>query len=67
MKESQSNYALIMAGGFGSRFWPTSTASFPKQFQDLTGCGIALLQQTVERLFFVERSRNTDFPLRSID
>ena len=50
MKESQSNYALIMAGGVGSRFWPTSTASFPKQFQDLTGCGRTLLQQTVDRL-----------------
>ena len=50
MKKSQSNYALIMAGGVGSRFWPTSTVSFPKQFQDLTGCGRTLLQQTVDRL-----------------
>lgn len=50
MKTTQSYFALIMAGGVGSRFWPTSTASFPKQFQDLMGNGRTLLQQTVDRL-----------------
>ena len=44
------HYALIMAGGIGSRFWPISTAEHPKQFQDLTGEGSSLLQQTHERL-----------------
>ena len=50
MKENNHYYALIMAGGVGSRFWPTSRASFPKQFQDLTGIGRTLLQQTIDRL-----------------
>lgn len=39
-----------MAGGVGSRFWPTSRANYPKQFQDLTGVGRTLLQQTYDRL-----------------
>lgn len=50
MRNTKSAYAVIMAGGVGSRFWPTSRASFPKQFQDLTGIGSSLLQQTVARL-----------------
>ncbi len=28
-------YAILMAGGVGSRFWPVSTADFPKQFHDM--------------------------------
>ena len=28
-----------MAGGVGSRFWPVSTADFPKQFHDMLGSG----------------------------
>ncbi len=39
-----------MAGGVGSRFWPTSREAFPKQFQDLSGSGRTLLQQTIDRL-----------------
>lgn len=50
MAQQNHNYALIMAGGVGSRFWPTSRTTFPKQFQDLTGEGKSLLQQTVDRL-----------------
>ena len=50
MTENIHNYALIMAGGFGSRFWPTSREAFPKQFQDLSGSGRTLLQQTIDRL-----------------
>lgn len=38
-----------MAGGVGSRFWPVSTAAFPKQFHDLLGMGQSLLQKTVSR------------------
>lgn len=49
MKDT-NNFALIMAGGVGSRFWPTSRANYPKQFQDLTGTGRTLLQQTYDRL-----------------
>ena len=39
-----------MAGGVGSRFWPTSREAYPKQFQDLSGSGRTLLQQTIDRL-----------------
>jgi len=45
-----NKYALIMAGGVGSRFWPVSRESFPKQFHDLLGCGESLLQTTFNRL-----------------
>jgi len=38
-----------MAGGIGSRLWPVSTPSKPKQFIDLLGIGQTLLQMTVER------------------
>ena len=47
---SQHNYALIMAGGIGSRFWPVSTEEFPKQFHDLLGTGRSLIQQTFDRI-----------------
>lgn len=43
-------YAVVMAGGIGSRFWPMSTASYPKQFHDILGTGESLLQQTIRRL-----------------
>lgn len=39
-----------MAGGVGSRFWPVSTANFPKQFHDMLGTGQTLLQKTFSRL-----------------
>ena len=45
-----NNYAVIMAGGIGSRFWPMSTSSMPKQFLDVLGTGETLLQQTFRRL-----------------
>ncbi len=43
-------YAVIMAGGVGSRFWPVSTSKFPKQFHDMLGTGQSLLQKTYMRL-----------------
>lgn len=46
----KKNYAVIMAGGIGSRFWPMSTSSFPKQFLDILGTGETLIQQTFRRL-----------------
>lgn len=39
-----------MAGGVGSRFWPVSRQSFPKQFHDMLGTGKSLLQTTFDRL-----------------
>jgi mannose-1-phosphate guanylyltransferase len=38
-----------MAGGVGSRFWPASRESLPKQFLDITGTGKSLLRMTFER------------------
>ncbi|MBL4652391.1 MAG: NTP transferase domain-containing protein [Flavobacteriales bacterium] len=45
----ENNYAVIMAGGIGSRFWPMSRAEMPKQFLDILGTGKTLIQQTVDR------------------
>lgn len=44
------NYGVIMAGGIGSRFWPMSRSSFPKQFHDILGLGKSLIQLTYDRL-----------------
>src|SRR6056297_3458631 len=43
------HYAVIMAGGVGSRFWPASRKERPKQFLDVFGDG-TLIQNTVARL-----------------
>lgn len=43
-------YCVIMCGGVGSRFWPFSRNSRPKQFLDFFGTGKSLLQLTVERI-----------------
>ncbi len=45
-----NNYCVIMAGGIGSRFWPMSRTSHPKQFLDILGTGETLIQQTYRRL-----------------
>jgi len=42
-------YAVIMAGGMGTRFWPKSTEKLPKQFIHLLGEG-TMIQNTYERL-----------------
>ncbi|WP_420592987.1 mannose-1-phosphate guanylyltransferase [Robiginitalea biformata] len=47
---SSNYYAVLMAGGVGSRFWPVSTRQFPKQFHDMLGTGQSLLQRTFSRL-----------------
>jgi len=47
---NKNYYAILMAGGVGSRFWPVSTSDFPKQFHDMLGSGDTLLQKTFSRL-----------------
>ena len=47
---NKNYYAIIMAGGVGSRFWPVSTTEFPKQFHDMLGSGHTLIQKTFSRL-----------------
>lgn len=43
-------YPLILAGGVGTRLWPMSRASLPKQFIDLLANGDTLFQITLQRL-----------------
>ena len=50
MKMNKNYYAILMAGGVGSRFWPVSTQDFPKQFHDMLGTGDTLIQKTFYRL-----------------
>jgi mannose-1-phosphate guanylyltransferase len=50
----QDVFAVIMAGGSGTRFWPLSRAAWPKQFLALSpkpaAAQASLLQETVARL-----------------
>ena len=47
---NKNYYAVLMAGGVGSRFWPISTKDNPKQFHDMLGTGDTLIQKTFKRL-----------------
>ncbi len=47
-----------MAGGIGSRFWPMSRSSYPKQFHDILGTGSTLIQQTFERFLSICPAEN---------
>lgn len=49
MPKNAPTYALILAGGSGTRFWPLSRDARPKQLLDLFGDG-TLLEQTIRRL-----------------
>jgi mannose-1-phosphate guanylyltransferase len=49
MPTPENTYALILAGGSGTRFWPLSRNDKPKQLLDLFGDG-TLLEQTILRL-----------------
>jgi mannose-1-phosphate guanylyltransferase len=46
---SSTLYAVVMAGGRGTRFWPLSRRALPKQCLSLDG-GPTLIQRTVARL-----------------
>jgi mannose-1-phosphate guanylyltransferase len=50
MPPIESLWAVIPAGGAGTRLWPLSRTSSPKFLHDLTGSGRTLLQETVDRL-----------------
>ena len=51
-------YAVIMAGGIGSRFWPISRAAHPKQFIDILGTGKTLIQNTYDRFLKIVPAEN---------
>lgn len=50
MESNKNYYAILMAGGVGSRFWPVSKTKTPKQFLDILGVGESLIQTTFRRL-----------------
>ncbi len=50
MANSSHRYCVIMCGGIGSRFWPYSRTSLPKQFIDFFGTGRTLLQMSYDRI-----------------
>jgi mannose-1-phosphate guanylyltransferase len=41
---------IIIAGGAGTRLWPLSTSTFPKQFLEIDDSGRSLLQHTYDRV-----------------
>ncbi|TDO03739.1 mannose-1-phosphate guanylyltransferase [Sunxiuqinia elliptica] len=45
----ENNFCIIMAGGIGSRFWPMSKSTMPKQFLDILGTGRTFIQMTLDR------------------
>ena len=47
---SEHFWAVVPAGGAGTRLWPLSRANAPKFVHDLTGTGRSLLQATWDRL-----------------
>jgi len=56
MKNNQ--YCVIMAGGIGSRFWPVSRDSHPKQFLDILDSKKSFLQETFERFAKIVPAEN---------
>lgn len=51
MTKPENAYAVIMAGGQGTRFWPLSRRTQPKQFLSLGPDGRSLLRATAERVW----------------
>ncbi len=58
MEKNKNHYVVIMAGGIGTRFWPISKKSFPKQFMDILGTGQSLLSQTFSRFAHIVPTEN---------
>ena len=70
-----NKYALILAGGKGTRLWPISTENRPKQFLNLYGNEI-MINATIRRIeeifdyeniFIIINERQLDFADRYID
>ena len=66
MVNKEDLYCIIMAGGIGSRFWPLSRVSKPKQFIDILGTGRSLIQQTFDRMTKICPAENV-FVVTSLD
>jgi mannose-1-phosphate guanylyltransferase len=61
-----NTYCVIMAGGIGSRFWPLSRTSMPKQFLDILGVGRTFIRQTYDRFSRIIPAGNF-FVVTSVD
>ncbi|MBX9704309.1 MAG: hypothetical protein K2X39_09175 [Silvanigrellaceae bacterium] len=48
--EQEKVYSIILCGGSGTRLWPLSRKSYPKQFLTLGGSNKSLLQACIERV-----------------
>ena len=59
MSKLNDMYAVILAGGIGSRFWPVSRETRPKQFVDILGTGKTLIAKTIAKML--------DVPLAIVD
>ena len=57
--DSKNNlYCVIMAGGIGTRFWPESRKSKPKQFLDICDTGKSFIRMTYERFAHLVPTEN---------
>ena len=63
---NENCYAVIMAGGIGSRFWPMSRTNHPKQFIDVLGTGKTLIQQMIKQYTRDVKEKRRRLPLTSI-
>lgn len=54
----QNCYCVIMAGGSGTRFWPVSRTSRPKQFLDVTSKGKTFIRETYDRFLKIVPKEN---------
>ncbi len=50
VESNKDTYVVVLAGGQGSRFWPLSRCSRPKQFLSMGGGDESLIQATVRRV-----------------
>lgn len=57
-EHNKHRYCVIMCGGIGSRFWPYSRTSRPKQFIDFFGTGRSLLQMSYDRILPIVPKEN---------
>ncbi len=57
-QQTSHRYCVIMCGGIGSRFWPYSRTSKPKQFIDFFGTGRSLLQMSFDRILSIVPKEN---------
>lgn len=59
--KNNHRYCVIMCGGIGSRFWPYSRSSRPKQFLDILGTGRTLIQMSYDRILPLVPAENILF------